>query len=163
MMSAANSRPSRSSQQEFDRAEPVLLLAVWLQIIFAVRAHDSRSPRFSGSLRQKLAVQGRYKVDLFLCVLTGSLQGVAERPLPCSYNVIPSVIALSRRKRGFKSSRGRHTFNDLHAKALGYVYRTSLLEGSTDCSLVSKCVFLNSLHAQAKGPARCNMPLVVIK
>ena len=45
----------------------------------------------------KLAVQGRYKVDLFLCILTGSLQGVAERPLPCSYNVIPSVIALSRR------------------------------------------------------------------
>ena len=108
-MSAANSRPSRSSQQEFDRAEPVLLLAVWLQIIFAVRAHDSRSPRFSGSLRQKLAIQGRYKVNLFLCVLTGSLQGIAERPLPCSYNVIPSVIALSRRKRGFKSRRGTPT------------------------------------------------------
>ncbi len=67
----------------------------------------------------KLAVQRRYNLNLFLSVLTGSLQGFAERPLPCSYNVIPSVIALSRRKRGFKSRRGRHTFNDLHAKALG--------------------------------------------
>jgi hypothetical protein len=27
-------------------------------------------------------------------VLTGSLQGIAERPLPCNYNVIPLVCAL---------------------------------------------------------------------
>ena len=47
--------------------------------------------------RLKLAVQRRYNLNLFLSVLTGSLQGFAERPLPCSYNVIPSVIALSRR------------------------------------------------------------------
>jgi hypothetical protein len=46
---------------------------------------------------QKPAVQGRYKVNLFLRALTGSLQGVAERPLPCSYNVIRLVCALSRR------------------------------------------------------------------
>ena len=78
--------------QEFDRAEPVLLLLpVWLQIIFAVSSHDRQISQISGSLRQKLAVQGRYKVNLFLCVLTGSLQGVAERPLPCSYNVIRLV------------------------------------------------------------------------
>ncbi len=66
----------------------------------------------------KLAVQRRYNLNLFLSVLTGSLQGFAERPLPCSYNVIPSVIALSRRKRGFKSRRGRHLFNGLHMKPL---------------------------------------------
>src|SRR6266699_2227670 len=71
----------------------------------------------SGQFCLKLAVQQRYNLNLFLSVLTGSLQGFAERPLPCSCNVIPSVIALSRRRRGFKSRRGRHTFNDLHMKA----------------------------------------------
>jgi len=30
-------------------------------------------------------------------VLTGSLQDIAERPLPCNYNVIQFVCALSRR------------------------------------------------------------------
>jgi len=45
----------------------------------------------------KLAVQGRHKLSLFLCVLSRSLQGIAERPLPCNYNVIRSVSALSRR------------------------------------------------------------------
>jgi len=32
-------------------------------------------------------------MDLFSSVLTGSLQGIAERPLPCNYNVIQSVSA----------------------------------------------------------------------
>jgi len=58
-----------------------------------------------------------YKVNLFLCVLTGSLPGVAERPLPCSYNVIRLVCALSRRRRGFKSRR-RSQFNTLQEKCL---------------------------------------------
>jgi hypothetical protein len=40
-------------------------------------------------------------------VLTGSLQVIAERPLPCNYNVIQLICALSRRKSGFKSRRGR--------------------------------------------------------
>src|SRR6266571_3502705 len=44
----------------------------------------------SGNSASKLAVQRRYNLNLFLSVLTGSLQGFAERPLPCSYNVIPS-------------------------------------------------------------------------
>ena len=44
-------------------------------------------------------------------VLTCSLQGIAERPLPCKYNVIRPVSALSRRKRGFKSRRGRQINN----------------------------------------------------
>ena len=70
------------------------------------------SPPVLRILGAKLAGQGRYNLNLFLSVLTGSLQGIAERPLPCSYNGIPSVIALSRRKRGFKSRRGRQNFND---------------------------------------------------
>jgi len=61
---------------------------------------------------QKLAVQGRYNLNLFLGVLTRSLQGVAERPLPCNYNVIQRISVLSRRRRGFKSRRGRQ-FNTL--------------------------------------------------
>jgi len=46
-------------------------------------------------------------MGMFSSVLTGSLQGIAERPPPCSYNVIQAVRVLSRRKRGFKSRRGR--------------------------------------------------------
>ena len=36
-------------------------------------------------------------MDVFSNILTGSLQGIAERPLPCDYNVIQFVCALSRR------------------------------------------------------------------
>src|SRR6267143_1444879 len=36
----------------------------------------------------KLAVQERYNQSLFHVALSRSLQGVAERPLPCNYNVI---------------------------------------------------------------------------
>ena len=50
-------------------------------------------------------------MSLFLPIPNRSLQGIAERPLPCNYNVIQSVSALSRRKRGFKSRRGRQTQN----------------------------------------------------
>ena len=39
----------------------------------------------------KLAVQGRYNMGVFSRVLTGSLQGITERPLPCNYNVIQFV------------------------------------------------------------------------
>jgi hypothetical protein len=45
----------------------------------------------------KLAVQERYNLGVFSSVLAGSLQGIAERPLPCNYNVIQFVCALSRR------------------------------------------------------------------
>jgi hypothetical protein len=34
-----------------------------------------------------------------------------ERPLPCNYNVIQPVSALSRQQHGFKSRRGRQIFN----------------------------------------------------
>jgi len=56
----------------------------------------------------KLAVQERYKLRLFLRLPSRSLRGIAVRPLPCNYYVIQSVSALSRRRRGFKSRRGRH-------------------------------------------------------
>src|SRR5258708_37918803 len=58
-----------------------------LQIIFAVCFQDGQAPTFR-PLARKLAVQGRYNLSLYLCVSSCSLQGVAERPLPCNYNVI---------------------------------------------------------------------------
>jgi hypothetical protein len=60
-----------------------------------------------------LAVQERYNMGVFSSVLTGSLQGIADRPLPCNYNVIQFVSALSRRRRGFKSRRGHAAINAL--------------------------------------------------
>ena len=53
--------------------------------------------RFSDIRDERPAVQGRYKVSKFHSVLTGSLQGIAERPLPCIYNEIHRNDALSRR------------------------------------------------------------------
>jgi hypothetical protein len=72
---------------------------------------------FRLSTGAKFAVQGRYNENLFLGVLSRSLQGIAERPLPCNYNVIQPDSALSRRKRGFKSRRGRQ-INRLGEKRL---------------------------------------------
>ena len=51
----------------------------------------SRNAKSSGFFRtfgSKLAVQGRYNQKPFHRVLSRSLQGIAERPLPCNYNVI---------------------------------------------------------------------------
>lgn len=103
--------------KESDGAEPVGL-------IFASMATNhpcgsfSRSPdRFVGLPRSKLAVQGRSNQSLYLSVSSRSLQGIAERPLPCNYYAIQSDDALSRRKRGFKSRRGRQT-NSLEEKRL---------------------------------------------
>src|SRR5271169_5032678 len=77
----------------------------------------ARSPGLFTLPTPKLAVQGRYNQSLHLRVSSRSLQGVAERPLPCNYNVIQPISALSRRKRGFKSRRGRQ-FNNLETKCL---------------------------------------------
>jgi len=49
------------------------------------------------SFGAKLAVQERYNQSLFHRAISRSLQGVAERPLPCNYNVIQPISALSRR------------------------------------------------------------------
>jgi len=105
------------SRHEFDCAEPVrLVLPVWLQNIPAICSQDRQSPSFPAS-RVKTRVQGRYNMGVFSRVLTGSLQGITERPLPCNYNVIQFVCALSRRRRGFKSRRGRQ-INNLGKKYL---------------------------------------------
>jgi hypothetical protein len=56
-----------------------------------------KSPPFSHRFNQKLAVQERYNQKVFLAVILRSLQGIAERPLPCNYNVIQPDSALSRR------------------------------------------------------------------
>jgi hypothetical protein len=48
-------------------------------------------------------------MGVFSNVPIGSIQGIAERSLPCNYNVIQFVCALSRRKRGFESLRGRQS------------------------------------------------------
>jgi len=67
----------------------------------------ARSPSLFRLPTPKLAVQGRYNQSLHLGVSSRSLQGIAERPLPCNYYVIRYDGALSRRRRGFKSRRGR--------------------------------------------------------
>jgi len=59
--------------------------------------HARQVSRFSDIRDERAAVQGRYKVSMFRSVLTGSLQGIAERPLPCIYNEIHLSDALSRR------------------------------------------------------------------
>src|SRR6516162_6866144 len=55
------------------------------------------TPKFlKSNLHWESAVQERYKFLGFLCVSISSLQGIAERPLPCNYNVLEFVCALSR-------------------------------------------------------------------
>ena len=56
---------------ELDRGEPVQLVLAPIT--------------FVGGL--KFAVQERYNQSLFLRVLSGPLQGIAVRPLPCNYYV----------------------------------------------------------------------------
>jgi hypothetical protein len=69
------------------------------------------------SFGSKLAIHRRYTERRFLCIPYGYLQGITVRPVPCNYYVIQSVVALSRRKRGFKSRRGRQ-INRLGEKRL---------------------------------------------
>jgi hypothetical protein len=72
------------------------MLPVGLEIVVALRCQD-RQITFFQSFASRLAVQERYNENSFLTVLCCSLQGVALRPLPCNYNVIQNVSALSRR------------------------------------------------------------------
>ena len=92
------------------------MLPVWLEIVFVLRCQD-RQVTFFQSFGSRLAVQERYNESSLFTVPSCSLQGVALRPLPCNYNVVQSVSALSRRKRGFKSRRGRQ-FNSFGEKHL---------------------------------------------
>jgi len=54
---------------------------------------ESSLVRLFVNLWFKLAVQERYKLRLFLRLLSRSLRGIAVRPLPCNYYVIQSVSA----------------------------------------------------------------------
>jgi hypothetical protein len=58
---------------------PIFFILPVRRKIIALTSEEPDPPVFENVAVQKLAVQGRYKVNLFLCVLTGSLQGVAER------------------------------------------------------------------------------------
>ena len=61
--------------QEFDDAEPVLLmLPVWLEIVFVLRCQD-RQVTFFQSFGSRLAVQERYNQKMRLSVPSCSLQG----------------------------------------------------------------------------------------
>jgi hypothetical protein len=67
-----------------------------LQIIFAVLSYERQA-----SIVRFLCQNSRYKDGTTKAcafwVSSCSLQGIAEQPLPCKYNVIQLVIALSRR------------------------------------------------------------------
>ena len=65
----------------------------------------------------KLAIHRRYTERRFFCIPYCHLQGTTMRPVPCNYNVFQCVSALSRRRRGFKSRRGRQ-YNNLREKCL---------------------------------------------
>ena len=78
------------------------------------RKRDRRIYLFLG---QAYAIHRRYTEHPLLCVPYDSLQGVTVRPVPCNYYVIQQDVALSRRKRGFKSRRRRQT-NGLGEKRL---------------------------------------------
>ena len=57
-------------------------------LVLAAMTVPSLMPPIFRLFGARLAVQGRYNVNLFHRVLSRSLQGIAERPLPCNYNVI---------------------------------------------------------------------------
>jgi hypothetical protein len=75
---------------------------------FSLTSDRPRLSGFCAKTRGTRTVQPKPVLWVSSC----SLQGIAERPLPCKHNVIQLVIALSRRQHGFKSGRGRQ-FNNL--------------------------------------------------
>ena len=79
--------PSSPKQYEKDGFLTLEFLRTnMLEIILALSSQDREISQFSDFLSQNSRSQGRY------C----SLQGIAERPLPCNYNVIRPLRALSR-------------------------------------------------------------------
>jgi len=74
-------------------------------MVYLPDAGSNCAQAFSHSFGSKLAIHRRYTECRFLCILYRYLQSITVRPVPCNYNVIQSVVALSRRKRGFKSRR----------------------------------------------------------
>ena len=67
-----------------------------LEIVFALRSQD-RQITFFQNFGSKLAIHRRYTLCLFLDVPYCYLQGITVRPVPCNYNVIQHMSALSRR------------------------------------------------------------------
>jgi hypothetical protein len=93
--------------EEFNDAGPVLLiLPIRLEMVFVLRS-QYRQITFFPSFGSQLAMHRRYTEHPLPCAPYGSLQGVTVRPVLCNYVVIQQDVALSRRKHGFKSRRGR--------------------------------------------------------
>ena len=67
--------------------------------------------------KRRIGVRKHWRRDR-LSVSRCSLQGSAERPLPCNYNVIQPVSALSRRRRGFKSKRKMGSISQMSRRGL---------------------------------------------
>src|SRR6266849_9314866 len=89
MMCAAKRRASGSSvgKNSTVRASPSRLASMAPNHPCGSFSRSQDLPFFRLST-PKLAVQGRYNQSQCLCVSSCSLQGIAERPLPCNYNVI---------------------------------------------------------------------------
>jgi hypothetical protein len=75
------------------------------------KPHSMLIPQFSDPLVQN----SRYKDGTTKACSIGfsvvPYRALQSEPLPCNYNVIQPVSALSRRRRGFKSRRGRQINN----------------------------------------------------
>ena len=79
------------------------------------KTKDFHQPRPVGW--DKPAIHRGYTERRFFWIPYRYLQGITMRPVPCNYNVIQHISALSRRKRGFKSRRGRQ-INNFEKKCL---------------------------------------------
>ena len=88
----------------------------------------ARSP-FSQSFGSKLAIQRRYRERRFFCIPYCYLQGITVRPVPCNYNVMQHISALSRRRHDFlfKIQPRRRLWQTVSRCALPTLRRTSAL------------------------------------
>jgi len=118
MMCAAKRRASGSSvgKNSTVRASPSRLASMAPNHPCGSFSRSQDLPFFRLST-PKLAVQGRYNQSQCLCVSSCSLQGIAERPLPCNYNVIQFAFTAVTRVQipsgtpnAIKSLRGKATF-----------------------------------------------------
>ena len=76
------------------------------------KAKDFHQPRPVGW--NKSAIHRRYTERRFFCIPYRYLQGITMRPVPCNYDVIQHISALSRRYPG--EDRGRRCVCGLLAK-----------------------------------------------
>jgi hypothetical protein len=72
----------------------ILILPVRLQIILAIRSQDRQISPFSDFTSQNSRYKDGNNQNWFLGVSSRSLQGIAERPLPCNHNT-PGLLLLS--------------------------------------------------------------------